>query len=73
MHVRQGDIVRYIGSDPRIQRDYGDRDLVVIDVDSNCLTICQNQEGNLLVGVYCNELEIISSSFDNQTDAELDS
>lgn len=72
MHVRQGDIVRYIGSDPKIQKDYGDRDLVVMNVDSNCLTVCQNLEGDLLVGAHCDELEIIRSNFEDSIDSEFD-
>lgn len=70
MHLRQSDLVRYIGSDPKIQKDYGDRNLLVIKVDSNCLTVCQNSDGDLLVGAYCYELEVTSSNFEGQTNLE---
>lgn len=71
MHLKQGDIVRYIGSNPRIQKDYGDRNLVVVNVNSNCLTVCQDSAGDLLVGAYCHELEVVRN-LETQIDTERD-
>lgn len=54
----QGNCVRYIGADPKVQQDYGDQDLQVIAIDSmSGIAICDNKRGQRLVGVAVRDLQ----------------
>ncbi|MBD1871015.1 hypothetical protein H6F95_27660 [Cyanobacteria bacterium FACHB-471] len=59
MHLTIGDLVRYVGSGAKIQQDYGSEDLAVVKVNATCMTVCQNQQGDLLIGARCKDLEVI--------------
>ena len=57
--LKQGDWVRYIGLDPRIQQDYGNQDLRILAVDAVCgIAVCDNTFGQRLVGVAIAELQL---------------
>lgn len=59
--LRQGDRVRYIGSDRKIQNDYGNQELIVLAVDLvSGVSVCRNRSGQCLVGVRLQELELIT-------------
>lgn len=59
MRLKQGDTVRYIGLDSKVQRDYGHQDLVVFKVDAvSAIAVCKNRAGNLLVGIRFHELQL---------------
>ncbi|GAB4368001.1 MAG: hypothetical protein Kow00121_06730 [Elainellaceae cyanobacterium] len=60
VRLNQGDYVRYIGADPKIQQDYGNQNLRVLAIDGlSGLAICDNEVGQCLVGVALRELQNI--------------
>jgi hypothetical protein len=58
IQLHQGDRVRYIGTDPKIQQDYGNQDLCILAIDwSSGIAVCDNTVGQRLVGVALRELQ----------------
>ena len=58
VRFNQGDCVRYIGTDPKIQQDYGNQDLQILAIDFvSETTVCKNKAGNCLVGVSYRDLQ----------------
>ncbi len=60
VRLSQGDCVRYIGSDLRIQQDYGNQDLRIFAIDAlSGIAVCENSAGNCLVGVSHHDLQLV--------------
>ncbi|MBD2088950.1 hypothetical protein H6F67_03670 [Microcoleus sp. FACHB-1515] len=54
---QQGDWVRYIGRNPKIQQDYGNQDLRIVAIDwLSEIAVCDTKIGQRLVGVALREL-----------------
>jgi len=54
---QQGDLVRYIGQNLKIQQDYGNQDLRIIAIDPiSKIAVCSTKIGQCLVGVPLCEL-----------------
>ncbi|MBD2314158.1 hypothetical protein H6G20_21035 [Desertifilum sp. FACHB-1129] len=53
----QGDCVQYVGSDLRIQQDYGNQELRILAIDRSGMTVCEDKAGNRLVGVSSHHLK----------------
>ncbi|NES95346.1 MAG: hypothetical protein F6K32_08960 [Desertifilum sp. SIO1I2] len=52
-----GDCVQYVGSDLRIQQDYGNQELRILAIDRSGMTVCEDKAGNRLVGVSSHHLK----------------
>lgn len=60
VRLSQGDWVRYIGADPKIQQDYGSQNLRIVAVNSiSGIAVCDNAVGQRLVGVALRQLQSI--------------
>lgn len=61
--LQQGDYVRYIGSDLKTQQEYGNQDLCILAIDLiSGITVCDNQFGQQLVGVFSWELQRLGTT-----------
>ncbi|NJL19953.1 MAG: hypothetical protein HC895_02655, partial [Leptolyngbyaceae cyanobacterium SM1_3_5] len=55
--LQEGDWVRYVGSNLKIQQDYGNQDLRITAIDLlNGIAVCDTKIGSRLVGVALHEL-----------------
>lgn len=60
IQLTQGDYVRYVGADPKIQQDYGNQNLRILAIDlMSGIAVCDNEKGRCLVGVALRELQSI--------------
>jgi hypothetical protein len=60
IQLNRGDWVRYIGVDRKIQLDYGNQDLKILEIDLiSEIAVCINKKGQRLVGVALRELQSI--------------
>ncbi|MBD2464683.1 hypothetical protein H6G89_27125 [Oscillatoria sp. FACHB-1407] len=61
--LQLGDWVQYVGTDPKLQQDYGNQTLQIraINVISG-IAVCNNEYGQQLVGVALDELRTIRAA-----------
>jgi hypothetical protein len=55
--LKPGDWVRYVGSEPKIQQDYGNQNLRIVAIDPvSPIAVCDSSTGQRLVGVALGDL-----------------